>query len=312
MDQIKEEWNQLFQHGYKPHIFQSWEWNRAALQNSPQNTPYILLISEKGRLRAISPFCLQDDAVIFAGSNWAGYNSLIIEKEEDLKSIWPLVLEYILVERKTVERLCLDDIHESHLPPGHEDLLEPNGEGPFTPLPDTWEKYSSTLSKGFDHNLRHYAGLLEKHFPDVAYKLVSDEAEVKRTLEEMNRFKLEVWKAKGLPEIDIPEARMAIQEEAALFFLKRGWLRAYELSVDSRTIAVELMFYFQGVLTDFNGGYDIQFKKYSPSNLLIAHCLKMGIKEGATEFDMLIVAAKYKFNWCSKTKKVYRFYVEAE
>ena len=54
------------------------------------------------------------------------------------------------------------------------------------------------------------------------------------------------------------------------------------------------------------GGFDPEFKQYSPGTILIAHAIAEAIREGATEFDFLRGREDYKYRWRAVDRIIYR------
>ena len=94
--------------------------------------------------------------------------------------------------------------------------------------------------------------------------------------------------------------------EAARGFLSIGALRLYGLRVDDRIVASLYAFHHRERTYYYLGGFDPEFKQYSPGTLLLSHAIKDAISERAKEFDFLRGREDYKYRWGATDTIIYR------
>jgi CelD/BcsL family acetyltransferase involved in cellulose biosynthesis len=77
----------------------------------------------------------------------------------------------------------------------------------------------------------------------------------------------------------------------------QGLVRLYSVIIRDKVVAVYYGFQHGNRAYAYLEGYDPQFSKFSPGNLVIAHAIDCAIREGAAEFHFLRGEEPYKFEW---------------
>lgn len=97
----------------------------------------------------------------------------------------------------------------------------------------------------------------------------------------------------------------------ALDAARTGRLRLCHMSVGDRLVGFSLDM-CQGTVTyGFKIGFDPEFGKYSPGQLLVAEALARAIAAGGTRFEFLGNSDRYKMDWTSTTRPDVTFYAAA-
>ena len=87
--------------------------------------------------------------------------------------------------------------------------------------------------------------------------------------------------------------------DVARVFAEKGWLALYFLVVDKKPIAVLYGFTFGKKMSLYQGGFDVDFSKYSPGNLLLYELIKICINNGINKVDFMRGAEQHKSKWGS-------------
>jgi len=174
---------------------------------------------------------------------------------------------------------------------------------PFITLPDEWATYFGTLSKERRKSLRNARNRLEQEHPGQAcYHRVTEPAELPAALDTLVTLNRARWHSQGKTSVfDASEFR-AFHCEMAAIALHRGWLRFYQLTVGEQIVATTYCFRYGDVFYAYQSGFDLEWARYSPGRLIIAHAIREAIREGAREFDMLRGTEKHKLSWTSEAR----------
>jgi CelD/BcsL family acetyltransferase involved in cellulose biosynthesis len=112
------------------------------------------------------------------------------------------------------------------------------------------------------------------------------------------------WNERGLP--GVAEQNSAFYRDSAAGLLARGMLRLYAWRVAGRIIATFFGFTHRRRAYYYLGGFDPEFRRLSPGNVLVAHAIHEAIKEGATQFDFLRGDEAYKYRWGARDETTWR------
>lgn len=169
-------------------------------------------------------------------------------------------------------------------------------------LPHDWDTFRmNVLSANKRQKLGYYRRQLERDCPDQAvFRRVSEAHELPLAMDLLGALNRKRWHASSLATPFDSRCYVAFQNEFAELALRRDWLRLYELRVADHVIAAFYCFYYRDVFLAYQSAFDVDWGKYSPGQLMMAHAVKEAITEGAHEFDMLSGTHEYKFSWANK------------
>ena len=172
---------------------------------------------------------------------------------------------------------------------------------PYVTLPEDWRTFELTvlsanrrqqlrrrlrqLNGDYDDNVQFRQMKRLEHLPEAFDRLVS-----------LNRAR---WVDKpGSTSFD-REKFVEFHRRISMQALERGWLRLYELVVDGEVIATQYSFAYKGIYYDYQKGFDPEWSRYSPGQLMLAHLIKEAIEDGAWKLDLLRGDEDYKTSWTS-------------
>jgi CelD/BcsL family acetyltransferase involved in cellulose biosynthesis len=174
---------------------------------------------------------------------------------------------------------------------------------PYMPLQEKWESFQKeTMSSNLRRNLGRLQRNLDRDHPDqVHFQLGSEPVEVERVLGALKEFHQRRWAQKGFStSLDNPTF-VAFLQDIALMAREKGWLRAMELSVDGKPVAVNVCFMNGKTLYGYQKGFDPDWSRFSPGQLLQAEVIRGSIEEGAVELDMLVGEA-HQDSWPAEVR----------
>lgn len=114
------------------------------------------------------------------------------------------------------------------------------------------------------------------------------------------------WAERGEPGVLDGPGVEAFHREVISGFAARGWLRLYTLHVGGRVAASHYGFLARGRAYYYLGGFDPEFDKLGPGNLVVRHAIEDAVRAGAREFDFLRGREAYKYSWGAEDRPKHR------
>ena len=175
---------------------------------------------------------------------------------------------------------------------------------PVTLLPASEQQYLDRLSPQLRHNLDYYQRRLST-LGDVVIEHANED-NFSELFDAFLKLHEARWRMNSMPGVLCDENVQSFHHEAASGFLASGALRLYALRINDRIIASLYGFHHSARTYYYLGGFDPEFKQYSPGTILVAHAITTAIREGAKEFDFLRGREDYKDRWLAVDRTIYR------
>ena len=183
--------------------------------------------------------------------------------------------------------------------------------GPDSPrlrLTGSWDDYFSGLDRKHRANLRNRLKRLES-LGSVEVEVVAEGPRVDPALDEGLRIEAAAWKGKAGTAIGChPELRRFYRDLAARA-AAAGWLRLHFLTVAGRRIAFGYWLCYNQKLYLLKPGYDPDYARYSPFNLLCQKVLREAFAAGIRVQDFLGAPDPWKRDWTQDVRPHYWLFV---
>jgi CelD/BcsL family acetyltransferase involved in cellulose biosynthesis len=317
---LKEAWISLVEEIPNAPIFLTWQWISTWWRHyGEEGALWILVVrDESGAILGIAPwmrlhngfgpFAVRRIAFIGSGIVYPAHLDLLAKPGAE-DAVCAAVLRYLEQERSAWDLLELTALaHNSLL---RSALATRDGAYrerdpmpcPYTILPDSWEAFAQeTLSAAMRRNLRYYRRRLERDHPgEVRFEQVADAEEVLPALDALVRLHQKRWTQQGQHTALSESCFVAFHKELAATLLAHDWLRLCQLKVGDQVIASNYCFRYRGVLYGYQKGFDPEWERYSPGQILQAYQVEQAIEEGTREFDMLHGPAA-KAEWAHESR----------
>jgi CelD/BcsL family acetyltransferase involved in cellulose biosynthesis len=300
---LRGEWNALAESNSALPVFLTWEWASIWWEHFGKAADlWILAVRDHaGELAALAPLILTRSLGVnrlgFLGGGIAYPAHLDIIVRPGMQDTAAEAFLFYLEEHGAAWD-CLDlrglSAGSALIPalqqaPGRLQLYAPTV-CPYMLLDSDWETFQSkTLDRKLRSNLKRCKLRLEQEHPnEVCYQVASEAGEVERILNHLKDFHLKRWSEKGYSTALDNPCFFAFLHDFALAAFEKGWLRAWELRVGEETGAVNIVFKKDRIVYGYQKGFDPQWKKYSPGQILQAEMIREVIHEGAEKLDMLV------------------------
>ncbi|HEU5460579.1 MAG TPA: GNAT family N-acetyltransferase [Pyrinomonadaceae bacterium] len=181
---------------------------------------------------------------------------------------------------------------------------------PVVLLPSSAQRFLDSLPRQLRHNLDYYRRRLST-LGDVEIDC-ANESNFTELFDAFVKLHEARWRTSDMPGVLCDENVQDFHRNAATGFLANGALRLYGLKINGRIIASLYGFHHAARTYYYLGGFDPEFKQYSPGTILITHAVIEAIREGAREFDFLRGREDYKYRWRAVDRTIYRKRLESK
>lgn len=180
---------------------------------------------------------------------------------------------------------------------------------PFVALPDSWQAYCQSLSpKMRVHISRHRrktARELGVHFE----RWSAEKSDFDSALHEFEKLFAARKESVGIGnKFEKAKGYRAFHRRLAERFARRGWLDLVFLRNGGGALAAEYGFQYEGILSNYQFGFDPGFARNNVFKVLRSYLLEDAIGRGLKEFDLLRGEEPYKYDWSAvpRSKKCFR------
>ncbi|MCA1798662.1 MAG: GNAT family N-acetyltransferase [Xanthomonadaceae bacterium] len=172
----------------------------------------------------------------------------------------------------------------------------PGEVSPFVRFSDAWNRYFDSLGYNHRRNVGKSRRRLERR-GGVALEVIQGGPGLAAQVGDGMRIEASAWKADaGTAMLSEPQRRR-FYERLAERVSEQGQLRLYFLRCGGRRIAFSYAIVASGVVYVLKAGYDPQYARFSPYQVLCAMVLKEGFRSGLRGYDFLGGAEPWKREW---------------
>jgi CelD/BcsL family acetyltransferase involved in cellulose biosynthesis len=178
---------------------------------------------------------------------------------------------------------------------------------PYVQLEGTdWESYRAGLERKPRKDLERRKRRLGEH-GRLTLDMADGRTDFDGLLSEGLRLEGSGWKKdRGTAIASNPTTR-AFYEEVARWASERGWLILAFLRLSGRAIAFDLGLRANGRVYVLKGGFDPEFRRFGPGQLLAYESLRWGFEEGVGSYELLGAADPHKLVWTRSVRELVRF-----
>ena len=197
---------------------------------------------------------------------------------------------------------CKDAAEEA----GFKVVLRPHLLSPYVDLRYGWNEYQRSLHSHLLRNLRRGRRQLEEIGP-LKVEIVSGGEVLEERLDEAFQVEASGWKGKSHTAIQSRQHTLHFYRRMAEWASTQGVLRLYLLRLANRVLTMCLTLQQHGSCYMLKGGYDEEFKRFSPGNILTEALIRDCAGRGIQRVELNGEAEAYKLNWTQDTRQYIRF-----
>jgi CelD/BcsL family acetyltransferase involved in cellulose biosynthesis len=315
IEALKKEWSDLIEEIPDVSIFQTWEWTKTWWLYFGEGHQLWLLTArdQHDKLVGIAP--LMSEAykkgliklctLVFIGTgSVCPVHLKILSPPMHQNSLYEAFLNFLWSQKNQWDILRITSVPEGSTI--NDLLIHAGGRirsgakilSMTVPLPGTWEDYYKTLSLKSRKNIRTAQSKLNADYPGmVEYACVTDPQELHGVMETLFEIIQNRCHSQSISTAFDDPSFIDFHHAISKIALDHGWLRLHTINIEGNVIGVSYCFRYRNCIFGYNAGYNINWRKYSPGTLLMAHVIRSSIQEAADVLDMGQVSAEYKFSW---------------
>jgi CelD/BcsL family acetyltransferase involved in cellulose biosynthesis len=311
-------WNTLVERAGIDHPFLRHEWIRIWWDCFGQgHRLHILLVRQRDDLVAIAPFMLTSTRMYGVPVRTLAFIFNVHTPRQDLivarahrdvyqavwkyldsrQGLWDVIEMYQLPETSRTREYMRQAAENAACPAGiwHGDA------SPYLSLEGrTADEYFASLGTKHRSNMRNRTKRMSR-LGKLELEIVSDRG-LTTALEDGFAIEAAAWKGDARTAIRSDDALRRFYTRIGEASAKAGWLRLQFLTLDGRRIAFGYSLVYGRKLYLLKAGYDPEFARYSPFNLLCERLIRAAFDEGLLEFDFLGADAEWKMRWTQTTR----------
>jgi CelD/BcsL family acetyltransferase involved in cellulose biosynthesis len=278
---------------------------------------HIVVVRSNGRIMAIAPLmwdtklrygvpvrCLR----LLQNDHTPRTDIIVAERPEDsYRAIWRSlmnspetwdVLQLSQVLRSSPTLSTLLSLAEAE---GCKSGVWHSDDSPYLLLDRPWDTYCASLKPKLKQNLRNRWSRLEAIGSPIL-QVLQDRSAVQAASDEALHLEASGWKYHAGTAIGSDSWAHHFYTRLATRAAGRGWLRLLFLTVNGRRIATAYSACYQDRLMFLKTGYDPEYAKYSPFNLLTHAALRDAFAADLAEVDFLGDNEPWKLEWTKTTR----------
>jgi CelD/BcsL family acetyltransferase involved in cellulose biosynthesis len=310
LDSLRADWLALWKRSSTATPFQSPDWLIPWWKHFGKGQLFVLAVTHETRLVGLAPlFITNTRSLSLLGTGNSDYLDLLLD-DRVCNDASAAIFAHLCEHRHAWDECDFQNLrHTSPLLTmkscaGFSERLQEQNFCPVALLPASAQRYLDSLSHQLRHNLDYYHRRLST-LGDVEIECAGEHnfGELFDAFVKLHEAR---WQMNSMPGVLCDENVRSFHREAATGFLASGALRLYALRINGRIIASLYGFHHAARTYYYLGGFDPEFKQYSPGTILVAHAITAAIREGAREFDFLRGREDYKYRWCAVDRTIYR------
>ena len=306
-------WNQLLSKSLDNHPFLTSEWLSLWWKHFGKGKELKLFTAESsGAVSLVVPVMYSTHKVLgskrskaeFVASGDSDYQSFIVT---DLNSATRNLKQLIkrIMEDSDVDCIVFGDVPENSITSRLLENVNKEAFGgshsiinscPYALLPYSYDTYLQGLGCRMRKNLKRCEKQASKDYKVELLKYdkigtVEDAMKIFFELHQKRR------KAKGDRGLFSDNVNRNFHIDLANAFAEKGWLSLFFLTFNGKPVSTIYSYEYNGKLYYYLGGFDPEYSKYGPGQLIIQDVIKYGIAKQLKEFDFLRGDEAYKKRW---------------
>jgi len=324
-NKIKEHWSDLFQNLQKPVYTQSPIWHYAYIKHLCTNSDscFYFCIFDNDKLIAIYPleqtrhryFFLRLNSLSFSEHSHFGLNSVIVEDEEDIQYLFNFLYKTLKNQKDIKWNLiyleqALDGTSAASCMVFDKKLSLQSVSSNCNVLAILNQEETAThLTKNFKNNLKKARKKLQK-IDNVEYRTCTEKHNIDACFEQFLTVEASGWKgSEGKSSaIKLNTNLREFYKQVMTGFSEFGQMEINILMVNEKPIAVQYAIILANTVFLLKIGYDEQYSKVSPGNMLLEEKLKSYLDQPHLKNVNLITDASWHRSWQPEvinTKNIY-------
>lgn len=322
LEQLAEEWRELFQRIGCTNVFLSWEWMATWWRHWGAGHQLLVVTARNGagRLIAVAPFYIRRSRLGTLGSRalrfladthvTSSYDDLLVEQEYQVWAIHALVgvvkhhrSEWDYIELRDANPECprLNQMLKAFKSLGMTEFIQRTYVTTCAVLPGSFDAFLGSHSGKTRRWLRHVRHTLDQH--GVQLVALQHRADIQEKFGELIRLHRLRFHHIGEHSAFLPATVQAFHTDLLMRMTGQGWARMFLLQgQDGVAIAALYGFSAGKTFVGYQTGWDPTWARLSPGRAMIFSAVEEAIREGHNKYDFK-GEAPYKQQWVNGTMR---------
>jgi CelD/BcsL family acetyltransferase involved in cellulose biosynthesis len=184
---------------------------------------------------------------------------------------------------------------------GYGTIVRTIARSPFVAVEGSFEEFMAGRDRKFRKDIGRRWRRLEEDGGGAAFEGGSENLD--ELLTEGFRLEASGWKLEQGSAIVSDPKRERFYRQVARWAADRGWLRLAFLRVGDQPVAFDFGIEADGVFYVPKGGFDVEYRKLGPGQLLTYASVKRAFEAGLASYELLGQQDEYKRSWTSAVRE---------
>lgn len=303
-DSIRADWDELAERtGAAPFLRPGWiePWYEAFAKGEPA----YLVSRRDGRLAGVLPLESRRGTLV-STANW--HTPLYGPVVEDAQAAAELAQAVMAHAGRRADLWFLDpaapglpQLVSAASDAGYGTILRTIAQSPYVEVEGTFEEYMSGRDRKFRKDIGRRWRRLEESGGGARFEDGSERLD--ELLDDGLRLEGSGWKSEQGSAILSTPGRERFYRQVARWAADRGWLRLAFLDAEGVPVAFDFGLETDGVFYVPKGGFDVEYRKLGPGQLLTYASIKRAFELGLRSYELLGQQDEYKRSWTSRTRE---------
>lgn len=174
---------------------------------------------------------------------------------------------------------------------------------PYLTLPDTWEKYCTSLKRKRRHNLKYSIKKMQIQFNIKFISITPSDGLFEKYFNNFVMLHQKRWELSKISSTLSEKSAIEFYKDVSHRFADKNWLDFNVMMINNSIASVIFGLNFNKKYYYYITTFDPQYDKYSVGQIHIAHIIKNSIRKELGEVDFLKGEEIYKFFWTQTSRK---------
>jgi CelD/BcsL family acetyltransferase involved in cellulose biosynthesis len=182
------------------------------------------------------------------------------------------------------------------MPYGLDGWIRQSGVCPVVQLPAKVEQFYESLNSTHRRKVLKAKRQLRNEIGEIEFSR-AQELNYGLYLNDLFRLHEAAWKARHKSGVLSDSRVQLFHQSLCKEFIENGHACLYKLKAGDAVISVVYGFIAKDRYYSYIGGFDPEYARYSPGNVILLHVMEDCINNGIKEFDFLRGSELYKYSW---------------
>ena len=285
---------------------QSHIWNLACAESFSDGDPVLITVQRQGRTVAFAPLFRPhgEKRLVFLGQGLFEPTLFSYADEESCHALARAMLtlkDPIFLRDAASSSPMVEALHKACREDNRVCITRPMPSHPWLQLDESWQRPEEHLNSGRRSDLRRARRNAEKIGPLSFQNIIPSADELDEVLTEVFRVESANWKGEAGSGLAYDPVIQGFYRRFSQLACEQGILRILLMKCGNQTAAVQLGVEYKNRFWLLKMGYDQNFARYSPGELLIVESLRLAAERGLEAYEFTGTPESWTHKWTDKT-----------